>query len=531
MILDRQSSDRVTFDARYADGSDHRGAFARGETRTSIFGVGGTIGRGGANTYHLRLENLVNAIPGVPTEIFVEVLDRDLVVREGLPACAYCAVQALLKRYDFPFDNGCPGLEDDSLAALPRSFGASAPVATLRALRDQLMATTAAGRYYTLLYETLSPAIETAVFRRPSIIVDVLHAQGPWLDGIAALLAGQGSAAVISSAMANDLNRILDRLEEGGDPELRRVLDLERARLHLDALAGVTMQEAWNRVNDLGGPRPCAASDRALCLNGGRFRVEADWTTPQVGAGVGHAVGLTGDTGYFWFFGSANVEVIVKAIDGRPVNDHWWLFYGALSDVAYTLTVTDTQTGRIHAYANPQGTLASVGDTGAFDGDDGAVSSGSRGRATSRAAGADRPQQPPAGAPGAPLTELPSAAGIGHAATAAGACAATATSLCLGSGRFRVRASWRDFHGRSGVGEAVSLTPDTGYFWFFGSSNVEVVVKVLDGLPVNGHFWLFSGSLSNVEYHLTVEDTVTGAVRTYDNPSGRFASVADTEAF
>jgi hypothetical protein len=36
---------------------------------------------------------------------------------------------------------------------------------------------------------------------------------------------------------------------------------------------------------------------------------------------------------------------------------------------------------------------------------------------------------------------------------------------------------------------------------------------------------------SNVEYTVTVTDSNTGAKRTYTNPSGRFASVADTQAF
>ena len=78
---------------------------------------------------------------------------------------------------------------------------------------------------------------------------------------------------------------------------------------------------------------------------------------------------------------------------------------------------------------------------------------------------------------------------------------------------------------------AVSLSGDTGYFWFFGATNVEVVTKVLDGTSLNGKFWFFSGALSNVEYTLTVSDTRTGAVKKYKNPAGQFASIADTGAF
>jgi hypothetical protein len=42
------------------------------------------------------------------------------------------------------------------------------------------------------------------------------------------------------------------------------------------------------------------------------------------------------------------------------------VFYGALSDVAYTITVTDTATGTVRTYDNPAGQLASRADTAAF---------------------------------------------------------------------------------------------------------------------------------------------------------------------
>jgi hypothetical protein len=42
------------------------------------------------------------------------------------------------------------------------------------------------------------------------------------------------------------------------------------------------------------------------------------------------------------------------------------VFYGALSDVAYTVTVTDTTTGAVRTYVNAQGTVASRADTAAF---------------------------------------------------------------------------------------------------------------------------------------------------------------------
>jgi len=109
-------------------------------------------------------------------------------------------------------------------------------------------------------------------------------------------------------------------------------------------------------------------------------------------------------------------------------------------------------------------------------------------------------------------------------------CVGGATNLCLNGNRFRVEVSWTDFQGVTGVGEAVPLSDDTGYFWFFDSANVELVVKVLDGTGINGHFWVFYGALSNVAYTLRLTDTETGQVKEYTNPLGTFASVGDVEA-
>ena len=245
---------------------------------------------------------------------------------------------------------------------------------------------------------------------------------------------------------------------------------------------------------------PCIAGPTSLCLNSGRFKLEVRWTDFEGKTGVGTAVPLTADTGYFWFFSSSNVELVVKVLDARSLNGHFWVFYGALSNVEYTMTVTDTQTGSVKTYSNPSGRFASVGDTAAF-----------------AAAGETSPTRTTA-------FERPYLLPLST-------CISTETSLCLNGGRFRAEVNWKDFDGNTGTGKAVALTSDTGYFWFFTSSNVELVVKALDARGLNGRFWVFYGALSNVEYEMTVTDTLTGNVKTYSNPSGRFASAGDTDGF
>ncbi len=114
-------------------------------------------------------------------------------------------------------------------------------------------------------------------------------------------------------------------------------------------------------------PGSCTAGPNTLCLNSSRFAVRVDWRVPSQGTnGAGYALPLTSDTGYFWFFSSNNVELVIKVVDGRTFNGFFWVFYGALSDVEYTITVTDMTTGVVKTYANPQGRLASVADTSAF---------------------------------------------------------------------------------------------------------------------------------------------------------------------
>ncbi|HZF09412.1 MAG TPA: hypothetical protein VFE33_11530 [Thermoanaerobaculia bacterium] len=84
------------------------------------------------------------------------------------------------------------------------------------------------------------------------------------------------------------------------------------------------------------------------------------------GQGSGQALAGTDASGFFWFFDPGNVELVVKVLEGRALTGKFWVFYGALSDVEYTLTVTDTATGAAKSYHNPPGNLCGRGDTTAL---------------------------------------------------------------------------------------------------------------------------------------------------------------------
>ena len=94
------------------------------------------------------------------------------------------------------------------------------------------------------------------------------------------------------------------------------------------------------------------------------------------------------------------------------------------------------------------------------------------------------------------------------------------TSLLLANNRFKVDVTWHTTDGKSGSGTPVALTSDTGYFWFFQSSNVEMVIKVLNACSLNSHYWVFAGGLTNVRTVIKVTDTLTGKFKSYVNLQG-----------
>jgi hypothetical protein len=295
-------------------------------------------------------------------------------------------------------------------------------------------------------------------------------------------------------------------------------------------------------------PDGLVVAEPTTTLLGGRFAVEAEWKTPQGAVGSGEPVAITSDTGYFWFFAAANVESVVKVLDGCALNGHFWVFGAGLTNVLTSLKITDLATGATRSYVNPQNTtFLPIQDTSAF-----ATCSAKTAAPIRQAATGDATSDVLADADGlAPPTSIAGAAGIAGAAAVAGnPTAATSTTvatptsiaapatpsacsgLCLGSTRFQVAATWRTPDGASGSATGVALTTDTGYLWFFSAANVEAIVKIVDGCGLNQHYWIFAGGLTDVRVNLTVEDTVAGITRTYSNPQGQaFQPIQDTSAF
>jgi hypothetical protein len=121
-------------------------------------------------------------------------------------------------------------------------------------------------------------------------------------------------------------------------------------------------------VNVQGPIAACEPGPGTLCLLGDRFRAQVAWRTPSGQTGAGNvAVCGADDSGLLWFFAPDNWEMLVKVIDGCGVNENFWVFMAATTNVEFTLRITDTRTGAVQQYFNPLNRLAPpLADTGAF---------------------------------------------------------------------------------------------------------------------------------------------------------------------
>jgi hypothetical protein len=260
-------------------------------------------------------------------------------------------------------------------------------------------------------------------------------------------------------------------------------------------------------------PHDCSESN-LLCLQDARYVVQATWRTPDGRGDFARVVPGTANSGFFFFEQPENIELAVKVLDGCGVNGHPWVFVSGLTNLEVVVTVTDAFTGQSATYYNLQGVpFQPIVDTATFE-------DCPTGSATASERDFDDPGE---GFPLASAERPAASAGMG--------CVTDELTLCL-SDRFRVEATWETASQRTGPAQAVSLSAEAGYFWFFDPTNVELVVKELDACGIGRGEWFFAAGMTTVGVELRVTDTRTGEIRTYSNPVGApFLPIQDTAAF
>ena len=246
----------------------------------------------------------------------------------------------------------------------------------------------------------------------------------------------------------------------------------------------------------------CIESPNRVCLGNGRFEVTVAWRDPHRGhQGLANLVRMSDDSLYGTFFSEGNVELVLKILDGTTFNDHHWLFYSGLTTLDLEISVRDLVTGRWRRLSNPPGQIKSFVDIESFSDGDGIA----------KPIPVERVGSAPAPPPGA--------------------FQASGESLELHGFEFSV--AWKTGQ-EEGKGQALSFSEDAGFFWFFQEENPELIVKLLDGRAINGHYWLFVGGLSDVNFTLALRkagsDPTEPPQRSWVNESGELRSFVDLEA-
>ena len=119
----------------------------------------------------------------------------------------------------------------------------------------------------------------------------------------------------------------------------------------------------------------CSPSGTVACLQNGRFRVSIayrnQFANPPTEGTFLAAKLLQGsqnpDVATFGISSAQAIEVVVRVQDARPFGlNRFDVYYGGLTDLEYTVTVTDTQKGVTRTYRNPPGSVGGGVDRTSF---------------------------------------------------------------------------------------------------------------------------------------------------------------------
>ncbi len=298
------------------------------------------------------------ACPGQDWPECSTAIENDALARAAAADVVVVAIagNAAQDRIGFPANHpdvlGVAGVDAQLLRAVYSSWGSALSLAAPSG--DTTVDRDGDGHPDGILQETLGriclPALPFAYCRWQGTSF-----AGPHVAAAAALLRSRRPEANRYQIRRALEESALDRGAPGFDPIYGHgVLQADRALVRLDEFLAAD-------------PASCFPSLERLCLQGGRFAVEVEWIDFQGGTGRGRALPRGADSGLFWFFAPANLELLVKVLDGCGLNDRFWFFAAATTDVGYRLRVTDTATGEVRLYLNALGTAApAVTDTSAF---------------------------------------------------------------------------------------------------------------------------------------------------------------------
>lgn len=111
----------------------------------------------------------------------------------------------------------------------------------------------------------------------------------------------------------------------------------------------------------------------------------------------------------------------------------------------------------------------------------------------------------------------------------------TSNNACLFDGAFEIETHWGFLAPDGGRTTLLAFSENTVLGHYGNPSNIEVVVKVLDGCSINAHFWVYIGTLTDKAQWIEVrdhQDPTRRSARMYFHPGdGPVGTLTDSRAF
>jgi hypothetical protein len=116
-------------------------------------------------------------------------------------------------------------------------------------VRDEILSQSPEGQRLTTLYYTYAPDIAELLLADENLFDQGGSVLMSFAPGLQAMLDGEGDTVTITEKQVLDAQAFLDELIERGDPDLQAVIRAELERHPLDAMIGMTMDDAWAYTN------------------------------------------------------------------------------------------------------------------------------------------------------------------------------------------------------------------------------------------------------------------------------------------
>ncbi len=106
------------------------------------------------------------------------------------------------------------------------------------------------------------------------------------------------------------------------------------------------------------------------------------------------------------------------------------------------------------------------------------------------------------------------------------------TASLVFDGGFKVAVCYETAVGEVGEGKSgIWASGEAGLLWFFNRDNAEVLVKVLDGCHLNGHYWVYAAPVTDLAFNLYVQNAGETNWTHHNRQGATAASRSDNFAF